>query len=329
MKAISTLIAVTALVTGAFVSTAAAAAPTEAILREKAVVISDTVTLGDLFINAGAHADAPVSRAPAPGERAAISSVHVANAARAAGLLWPNPQHYSHLIVNRDGTKVPDAIISDAVSTAIANIQNNPDTAISHYAVSFDRAPAAMFVAKGDTPEILVESLTFDARTGTFNAHLKTTAPGVKPQHLTGRATPTRSIPVPAGPVARDQVLSEDMLTFIDMDMSRIAPGMALEIADLVGMTPRNALRRGQPVRISDLRLPIAVQKDARVTITFQTPGMVLTATGRALENAPLNGLVRVINTRSHRTIQARVIGPDHVIIESGIPLEVAGRAIN
>jgi|GEM_PF-832566 len=323
------LLAAAVLVTAGITGNAEAAAPIEAILRDKAVVSNETVTLGDLFINAGEQAGALVSRAPAPGERAAIKAAHVANAARAAGMLWPNRERYTHIIVNRDGTRVGAETVRNAIELSIATREAATTPAGVSYTITLDTDPASLFVAKGAAPEAIVKDLSYDVRSGLFTALVATPARGAKVERLTGRATRTRQIPVAAAAIARDEIIREDMLTLVDMDVARIAPGTALDIADLVGMTSRTALRTSQPIRTADMRLPVTVAKDAQVTITYELPGMVLTATGRALENAPMNGLVRVINTRSHRTVHARVVGPDRVVIESGQPLHVAGRAIH
>lgn len=323
------ILATAVLATAGIAGHAEAAAPTEAVLRDKAIVSDDAVTLGDLFINAGNQASALVSRAPAPGERAAINAVHVTNAARAAGMLWPNNERYTHIIVNRDGTPVPTGMVLDAVANTIATAQDANTPFDVSYTVTLDADPRTLFVAKGKAPEVIVKDMSFDARSGLFSARITTPTRGAAVQRISGRAKQTREIPVAATGIARGEVLREDMLTMVDVEVSRIAPGTALSMEELVGMTPRTALRVGQPVRAKDMRLPVAVNKDARVTITYEMPGMVLTATGRALEDAPMGGIVRVINTRSHRTVHARVTGPGRVVIESGRPIQVAGRPIN
>jgi len=324
-----TLLAAAVLATAGIAGHADAAAPTEAVLRDKAIVTGDAVTLGDLFINAGDHASMLVSRAPAPGSRAAINATHVASATRAAGMLWPNHERYTHLIVNRDGTQVPAGVVTSTLANTIARAEAANTPFDVSYTLSLDADPKAMFVAKGNAPEVIVKDLSFDARSGLFSARITTPAHGAAIQRVTGRAKQTREVPVVASSVARGEVLDRDMLTLINMEVNRIAPGTALEIDDLVGKTPRTALRVGQPIRTKDMRLPVAVAKDARVTITFELPGMVLTAQGRALEDAPMGGIVRVINTRSHRTVHARVTGPDRVVIEGGTQMQVAGTPTN
>lgn len=323
------VIATAVLATAGIAGHAEAATPTEAVLRDKAVVTGDAVTLGDLFINAGSQATALVSRAPAPGERAAINANHVAAAARAAGMLWPNHERYTHLIVNREGTQVPLEAVTAALANSIARAEADTTPFDVSYTLALDADPDPMFVAIGDMPEVIVKDMSFDARSGLFSARITTPAHGAQVYRVTGRAKQTREIPVAATSIARGEVLTRDMLTMIDVEVSRIAPGTALDMDDLIGMTPRTALRVGQPVRTKDMRLPVTVAKDSRVTITFEMPGMVLTAMGRALEDAPMGGIVRVINTRSHRTVHARVTGPGQVVIEGGTPVQVANSATN
>lgn len=321
------IVAATAAITLAAATSEVAAG--EAILRDRAVVSGDTVTLGDLFLNAGDKAQTPISRAPAPGERAALSVSHVANAARAAGMLWPNNERYTHLIVQRAGTEVPAATQRDAVIDAIAISQATATPSGVRYAVSFDEEPRGLFVARGALPEAIVSDLEFDSRTGLFTARVTTPARGARIQTLTGRARQIRQVPMPVAAISRDDTIRADMISLVDMEVARIAAGTALSAEDIVGMSPRTALRAGQPVRVADLRQPVTVSKDSRVTIVFEMPGMVLTATGRALEDAPTGGLVRVLNTRSRRTIQARVVSPDRVVVDSDVPVQLAGRAVN
>ncbi len=326
MKLLRTLIALTGATVIMLTVSAAAAAPTEALLRERAVVTGDVVTLGDIFVNAGTHAGEPVSRAPAPGTRAAIASAHVAKAARANGLLWPNRERYTHIIVNREGTRVPLTAIEAALA---AEIEARPAGGGETYRVSLDREPDGLFVAKGDVPDVTVAGLDFDPTTGTFRARVAPRGTETEPLRITGRAVAIRRVPVPAEPIARGEVIRPDMLNWIDVEAARMGPGIATTEAELVGMAAKSSLRRGSAVRTANLRAPIALEKDATITIVFEVPGMVLTAQGRALANGALNEVIPVVNTRSHRTVHARVVAPDRVIVEAAMPMLVAGQATN
>ena len=49
------------------------------------------------------------------------------------------------------------------------------------------------------------------------------------------------------------------------------------------------------------------------VTMIFRTPGMVLTASGRALEAGATDDFITVRNTQTGATVDARILGPNRV----------------
>jgi flagella basal body P-ring formation protein FlgA len=69
------------------------------------------------------------------------------------------------------------------------------------------------------------------------------------------------------------------------------------------------------------VRKPIVVTKGETVTMTFDAPGVSLTATGRALSEGGVGESVTVINPVSFRQVMATVTGPGTVRAESAIPL--------
>jgi flagella basal body P-ring formation protein FlgA len=83
-------------------------------------------------------------------------------------------------------------------------------------------------------------------------------------------------------------------------------------------MQTRRVLRTGETLRPEDLRRPVLVVKGSTVTMTFEVPGIVLTATGRAMSEGGLGENVTVQNPASYRQITAVVIGPGQVRAQSG-----------
>ena len=84
--------------------------------------------------------------------------------------------------------------------------------------------------------------------------------------------------------------------------------GLAHEIAGVVGKSPRRPISIGQPIRLSDLREPVAVAKNSLVVIRLVTSSMTLTAQGRALEDGAAGTAIRVMNTKSNAVINATVV---------------------
>ena len=98
--------------------------------------------------------------------------------------------------------------------------------------------------------------------------------------------------------------------------------GVALDQA--IGMAARTTLRSGQALRMDDLVKPQIVQRNETVTITYQVPGIMLTARGKAVEAGALGDVVGVLNIQSNRTVQATVTGPGRVSIPAATPIVAA-----
>ena len=81
----------------------------------------------------------------------------------------------------------------------------------------------------------------------------------------------------------------------------------------LKGMEARRMLRAGEIVRVDDVRHPVVVTKGAIITMTFEAPGVTLTATGRAMSEGGIGDTVTVQNPASFRLISGVVTGPGAV----------------
>jgi flagellar basal body P-ring formation protein FlgA len=59
----------------------------------------------------------------------------------------------------------------------------------------------------------------------------------------------------------------------------------------------------------------------------LDSPGIVLTAQGQAMEAGAIGERIRILNPVSHAVIEAEVIGPDRVrVAPSATPLKVSVR---
>jgi flagella basal body P-ring formation protein FlgA len=74
-------------------------------------------------------------------------------------------------------------------------------------------------------------------------------------------------------------------------------------------------------VRAGDIAEPIVVHKGDLVTVALNTPGMQLTAQGKAMEDGAMGASIRIANTQSNRVIDAVVAGPNQVMIGGGAPV--------
>lgn len=90
----------------------------------------------------------------------------------------------------------------------------------------------------------------------------------------------------------------------------------ALSDADAAtGFAVRRAMRAGQPLRAADLRTPAVIAKGEIITLVYQAPGLSLSVSARALAEGTTGDTIAVVNTQSHRNLEARVVAPGVAIV--------------
>jgi len=120
-------------------------------------------------------------------------------------------------------------------------------------------------------------------------------------------------IVVPAHDIERGETITDADVVVATITPDRMRPGILMDASELVGHETRRLLRAGEPVREQDVRMPILVVKGSTVTMTFAEPGIVLTATGRAMSDAGLGESVAVQNPVSFRQVSCIVTGAGQV----------------
>lgn len=123
---------------------------------------------------------------------------------------------------------------------------------------------------------------------------------------------------VPAHDIMRGQTISDSDLTYQTISGDR--PDAVTAIGELSGMQARRFLHAGEPVREDDVKKPVLVTKGSTVTMTFEEPGIALTATGKAMSEGGMGETVTVLNPISYRQISAIVTGAGQVQAASLAP---------
>jgi len=121
-------------------------------------------------------------------------------------------------------------------------------------------------------------------------------------------------IVVPAHDIARGDVISDSDLAFVKVPASQLSGGAVTQLDALAGHEARRYLRAGEPVRPSDVRMPVLVTKGSTVTMTFAMPGIMLTAIGKAMSEGGMGETVTVLNPVSYRQVTCTVTGPGQVV---------------
>jgi flagella basal body P-ring formation protein FlgA len=117
-------------------------------------------------------------------------------------------------------------------------------------------------------------------------------------------------IVVPVRDIGRGETIAESDLSYQVVAPESVMSNTATSMDALVGMQTRRVLHQGESVRNDDVRHPILVTRGSTVTMSFEAPGITLTAVGRAMSEGGVGDTVTVLNPASYRQISAVVTGP-------------------
>ncbi|WP_439576094.1 flagellar basal body P-ring formation chaperone FlgA [Phreatobacter sp.] len=317
MRRVRSLALIAALVAGLAPAAAAEPAPR---LRPHVSVAADIVRLGDFVEHAGRFADVALFRAPDLGHTGTVPAWQIVDAARRAGLADVAADSQAEVVVTRAARIIPLADMEEKVAGAVALSLGVTDT--SRIRVAFEAGVRPIAVEPDARGTAIVVRLDHDARTGRFEIVLA--VPGSDRSAraggfvLTGHAHELIDVVVPARMINRGEVLKASDLTVerrARHETHGLTADTVMSLPQAAGLAARRPLPIDRPFRTADLMKPELVERNSAVLITFETPGMMLSLRGRALEAGAEGDVIQVQNLQTQRTLQAKVIGSGRVSI--------------
>lgn len=115
-----------------------------------------------------------------------------------------------------------------------------------------------------------------------------------------------------AVPVAKGDILSEPMLTLAYQDQTLIRGDYLTDPTDLIGVRSKRELKPGQPIRLTQV---CVVCKGDQVTLSAENSSMQIKTMARALQDGSFGDMIRLVNTRSGRTVQGQVSAVGSVVV--------------
>jgi flagellar basal body P-ring formation protein FlgA len=281
-------------------------------LRPAVTAAGSVVRLGDLFTDAGDHADDAVVAAPPPGMRIAYGSDWLAAVAHEHHLAWTPSSPYDQVTIVRASRDIGSDAIAQQMMTEITAREPAADGELI-----LDN-PALVLPVPADAPDtIAVDGLTIDHRSGRVSAIVSAPAgdPAAVRQRVTGRLVFHATVPALLHTVAPGTIIAADDIGSVTVRRDRLAVDTVSDPQQLVGRTPGRAIEVDAPIRLGDLERPVLVHKGELVTIQLQTANLQLTAQGKALEDGTQDALVHIANITSNRVIDATVVATGTVSV--------------
>lgn len=284
-------------------------------LRNTIIVESDVVRLGDIFEDAGVHADRAVLNAPAPGRRVTLDINWLAEAARVYKVAWRPMSRFDRAVVERAGKTISTADILSSLRPAL-QAEGMPKS--SH--VELSNRNFEINIALDTPATVEVRNVSFEASTGRFNALIVVGGDSGSAHRamITGRTYAATPLPVLRRAMSPGEIIRKDDIEIIYRREDQVGRDIVTDPAKLIGTSPRSRLRVGEPLRESDTRLPVLVTRSSNVIIKLSHGAMTLTAQGKAEDEGARGDVVRVRNLQSNKVIEATVVGPDTVAVNIG-----------
>jgi flagella basal body P-ring formation protein FlgA len=314
-----------ALLSAALAPATAQVATSVPTLRHEATVTGDVVRIGDLVDNAGASADIAIFRAPDLGQTGGVRADKVADALKRNGVFDLDTRGIAEVSVTRASRTIEVPEIESRIARALA--PRYKLGAVENVTIAFDREVRPIQMDPSSRADLRVVRMHYEAGARRFDVTFEVTgASSDRPAYLryTGSAYESVEAAVLRNPINRGETIKESDITVerrARADIGGAAPATASEV---VGMAAKRALRAGDPVRAADLARPELVQRNENVTLVFETPGLVLSLRGKAVESGTLGDTVSVLNIQSKRTVQGTVTGPGRITVTSMAPRIVA-----
>lgn len=281
-----------------------------ATLRTTAMVSDGQIRLGDLFDGLDSDlAERAVAAAPEPGRRLSLDPAALSRIAAAHRLEWRPVTGADRVMVERASFSIGPDRIQEALSNALADAGVR-----GRMEVALDNRTLTLHLPAGTDDMVVVENLAYDPARSRLTAELFLPGTGQR-QTVGARAVEVVDVPVLNRRMMPGEVISQSDLDWTTLQRDRTGADTVLSAAELVGQTVRRNVTPHRPVRAGDVRAPVVVPRGAVVTILLQTPSMTLTAQGRALSDGAHGEVIRVTNTASNRTVEARVAGDGLVTV--------------
>lgn len=285
-------------------------------LRPVTTLTAPVVRLGDLFAHAGRDRRRILGPGPAPGGRIEVGARQLAYIARRYDVNWRPASPADRAVLTWPGRAFTRAEAMIPLATALHGAGAGRDARIRLDGFT----PPVVPVTPAITPAI--SALTYDPASGRFSALLVLTAAGIAPIQLpiSGRVEAMVDLPVAAHRLTAGAILTAADLRLERRPAALVAGGAARRVGQVVGRELARPLATGATFPRAALRPPELVHKGAAVVIRVRSPGLALTASGRALDAGGLGDQVRVLNPVSHAVLAALVTGPGEVRVTAGAP---------
>ncbi len=280
--------------------------------RTLSVIRSASVMLSDLFTGLLPGQDCDIGPGPAPGGRIIVDQPQLAAIAEQFGVEWQPGPLVVRVVIERKGRRVDREEMLPLIRRALGEAGASADVEITLGSSDSLLVPAEFT----GSPEI--ESMEYDHGSGRFVASLLFDAAGTDPLRVRIPGTAQEMVAIPVLVHAMD---AGSILESSDLQSQRVRKGLVgerilLAARDGLGLALRHRTMAGAPLSLDELERPDLVLRGMPVLLRLDSPGLLLTTKGQAIETGALDDRIHILNPESRTVVVARVTGPGTVQVD-------------
>jgi flagella basal body P-ring formation protein FlgA len=292
-----------------------ASAEAAVVLRPQTDVNRAAIRLGDVFAGLPEGIDRDIATAPVPGQSVTYDYSILVRLAAQYRLDWQASSTSDHCVLTRAATHITQDMIRAAIETKLR--EQKSDLRDVGLEVFLDNRNLQIALPADMAPDFTLNRFVYDPEARRFRAELaagEVSRPVLMP--VTGRIIVKRSVPVLAHRLEGGSIIGESDLTWETVLADKLPADMITSPADLIGREVRRDTPEDTPIRSRDVMQPRLVTHGNLATMRIETPFMLVTAQGRALQDGSIGDTVRVMNVQSKRIVEGTVVGTNVVRID-------------
>ncbi len=286
-------------------------------LRGAPEVRSNNVRLSDVFDGIPSDLDRDIALAPEPGRSVTYDARVLARLAEQYRLVWQPQNGQDMITIARATTFVKGEEVAEKVREKLkeSGFDNQ-----NKYEVSLDNKTLSIAFAAEKEPTYHLDHFSYDPRTKRFRTELRVDE-GRTPlrQNITGRINVKHKVPVLVRRLQSGMVIGEHDIDWLELADNQIGPDVLVTKERVVGQELTRDMSENILLRSRDVMPPRLISRGNLVTLKIQTPLMLITAQGRALDDGARGTVIRVKNAQSNRIVEGVVEDSGVVRVGTGL----------
>ncbi len=280
-------------------------AKTPVTLRPVVELTNPAIRLSDVFKGVPKDIDREIAIAPSAGQSVTYDIRVLTRLAKQYRLGWDAKSYMDHALLTRAANTLTLEDIQPIVLENLKLEQNNQNVAPE---IQFDNRSFSMALPADYAPKFKLINFTYDMRNKRFRGDIVAQAEnGPRHHSISGRVIIKRKVPVVHQHIKKGAILSEQDFEWAWVKEQHLGKNAITNISDLIGMELRQSQNSGNFLRSRDVRFPRLVFRGSMVTMRIQTPIMLISTQGRALQDGKKGDVVRIKNMQSQRIIEGTV----------------------